>query len=48
MDNGANVHTFSDKLMFINYKNYVTVARGQKLSILGVGDIYNLKDVLHV
>ena len=53
MDNGANVHIFSDKWMFINYKNksdaaYVTAAGGQKLLIFGVGDVYNLKDVLHV
>ena len=53
MDNGANIHMFCDKWMFTNYKNkcdaaYVTAAGGQKLLILGVGDVYNLKDVLHV
>ena len=52
MDNGANVHMFSNKWMLPNYKKnvaaYVTAAGGQKLLILGVGDVYNLKDVLHV
>ena len=53
MNNGANVHKFSDKWMFTNYENknvaaYVTAVGDQKLIILGVGDIYNLKDVLHV
>ena len=52
MDNGANVYMFPDKWMFTKYKNknvaaYFTAAGGQKLLIWGVGDIYNLKDVLH-
>ena len=50
MDNDANVHMFSDKMMLTKNKNknvaaYVIAAGGQNFLILRVGDIYNLKDV---
>ena len=53
MDNGANRHMFSDKWMFTRYEassesSFVIAAGGQRLLILGQGDIGNLFDVLHV
>ena len=53
MDNGANMHMFADKWMFTRYEprlesSFVIAAGGQRLRILGQGDIGNLFDVLHV
>ena len=53
MDNGANRHMFSDEWMFTRYEpssesSFVIAAGGQRLLILGQGDIGNLIDVLHV
>ena len=53
MDNGANVHMFSDKWMFTRYQTraeptFVVTAGGQRLLILGEGDVGNLTGVLHV
>jgi hypothetical protein len=53
MDNGANMHMFSDRWMFHNYvsynnPSYVVAAGGQQLLILGKGNVGNLTEVLHV
>ena len=53
MDNGANMHMFSDRWMFHNYvaytnPSYVVAAGGQQLLILGKRNVGNLTEVLHV